>query len=412
MLGSSLGDRIVALAGDGEARALRALPVTRAGAPRVAPASVLAELLGEQGGQQLWVAVGSRASPLALGELLREARAAGADVQGFIDAGVATAAWLGAPVQSILIELGQDQCTFSHVGCDGQEARLRRTAVVETGAASLLERWLSLFAESMVRQTRYDPLHDLRREAQLRERVRAAAIQAEQEGSARIDFDAEGRVYELTLSRDQFTGAVADSWQPVAAMLQALCAGVGDCQILAPASLLQLPGAGATLAVAGSRPVWRIPDEFAAQAASLLAPAVHAEHGAVRHLTQLPVFASPAPEGLVERAEVRGAADAEAATHFVFRGRAVAIGEEGIVLGREPGEGAALQLPEGIAGLSRRHCTLRRAGAETVLVDHSRYGTFVDGQRVNGRTLLQAGSLLRLGTPGVELPLIAIGQVA
>ena len=131
--------------------------------------------------------------------------------------------------------------------------------------------------------------------------------------------------------------------------------------------------------------------------------------GAVRHLTQLPVFATPAPAGLAERAEVRGAADVTPATHFVYRGRAVAIDAEGIVLGREPGEGAVLQLPEGIAGLSRRHCTLRRTGTETVLVDHSRYGTFVDGQRVNGRTLLAAGSLLRLGTPGVELPLISMG---
>jgi pSer/pThr/pTyr-binding forkhead associated (FHA) protein len=82
---------------------------------------------------------------------------------------------------------------------------------------------------------------------------------------------------------------------------------------------------------------------------------------------------------------------------------------EGLVLGRAPGDGpGVLELPEGIAGLSRRHCTLRRAGGETVLVDHSRFGTFVDGQRVDGRALLAAGSHLRLGTPGIELALVAL----
>jgi pSer/pThr/pTyr-binding forkhead associated (FHA) protein len=116
-----------------------------------------------------------------------------------------------------------------------------------------------------------------------------------------------------------------------------------------------------------------------------------------------------APEDCSRRVEVRAGATF-AATHLVFRGRAIAIGEAGLVLGRDPGEGpASIALPEGIAGVSRRHCTLQRAGEETVLIDHSRYGTFVDGQRVNGRALLAAGSSLRLGTPGIELPLVAVG---
>ena len=34
---------------------------------------------------------------------------------------------------------------------------------------------------------------------------------------------------------------------------------------------------------------------------------------------------------------------------------------------------------------------------------------FVDGLRVHGRGFLAAGSVLRLGTPGIELPLIALG---
>jgi pSer/pThr/pTyr-binding forkhead associated (FHA) protein len=51
---------------------------------------------------------------------------------------------------------------------------------------------------------------------------------------------------------------------------------------------------------------------------------------------------------------------------------------------------------------------LRRDGTRTQVIDHSTHGTFLDGARVRGRALLPAGGALRLGDPGIELPLVAI----
>lgn len=404
MRGAWLGERAVMLAGDGEVQGERRLAArAEAGA---ATAALSALLQGERD-VPLWIAVGSRSGAGQLGETLREARAAGAVVQGFADASVAAVAWLALPGQTLVLDFGQVRTVFSLVSAEGGEARLRRTAVVEMGEATLAEGWLRLFAESMVRQTRYDPLHDPRREAPLREQLFEAALEAERAGSARLALDADGRRHELALSRDQFVTAATATWRPLAEMLQALCAGAGDCQVLVPEALVRLPGAREALAVAGTRTVWSQPDAVAARAASLLPPGLRPGTG-VPHLTQLPVSDSP-PQGVITHAETRGQ-EAPPATHFVYRGRAIPILDTGNVLGRDPGEGeGTLELPEGIAGLSRRHCTLLRAGGETILVDHSRFGSFVDGQRVNGRTLLQAGSLLRLGSPGIEVPLIRIG---
>jgi pSer/pThr/pTyr-binding forkhead associated (FHA) protein len=78
-----------------------------------------------------------------------------------------------------------------------------------------------------------------------------------------------------------------------------------------------------------------------------------------------------------------------------------------VVLGRDPAE-SALPLPDGIAGLSRRHCTLRSEAGRSQIIDHSSHGSWLDGVRVRGRALLPAGSLLRLGEPGIELQLIAM----
>jgi pSer/pThr/pTyr-binding forkhead associated (FHA) protein len=71
-----------------------------------------------------------------------------------------------------------------------------------------------------------------------------------------------------------------------------------------------------------------------------------------------------------------------------------------------------IALPEGLAGVSRRHCTFVHDGDELVLIDHSTFGTFVNGERVHERVRVHAGDRVRLGEPGVELALIAVGEVA
>jgi pSer/pThr/pTyr-binding forkhead associated (FHA) protein len=89
----------------------------------------------------------------------------------------------------------------------------------------------------------------------------------------------------------------------------------------------------------------------------------------------------------------------------------VPITSRGLVLGRAASATETLLLlPEGFAGISRRHCSLRRVGTETVLIDHSQFGSFIDGQRVRGRAIVHAGSRLRIGTPGIELPLVALAS--
>jgi pSer/pThr/pTyr-binding forkhead associated (FHA) protein len=58
--------------------------------------------------------------------------------------------------------------------------------------------------------------------------------------------------------------------------------------------------------------------------------------------------------------------------------------------------------------VSRLHCSLVREGEAVLVRDASRYGTFVNGERVAGTARLAAGDRLRLGTPGVVLELVTV----
>ncbi len=64
-----------------------------------------------------------------------------------------------------------------------------------------------------------------------------------------------------------------------------------------------------------------------------------------------------------------------------------------------------------LPGVSRRHCSLVQQNGQCVIQDFSRYGTFLNGHRINDSAVLQVGDLVRLGTPGYELRLIVMEQV-
>jgi pSer/pThr/pTyr-binding forkhead associated (FHA) protein len=70
-------------------------------------------------------------------------------------------------------------------------------------------------------------------------------------------------------------------------------------------------------------------------------------------------------------------------------------------------EGVDVRIKGELAGVSRRHCTLERRGEKVLLTDHSTYGTFVDDVKISGTVVLQLGQIVRVGTPGETLQLIA-----
>jgi pSer/pThr/pTyr-binding forkhead associated (FHA) protein len=49
------------------------------------------------------------------------------------------------------------------------------------------------------------------------------------------------------------------------------------------------------------------------------------------------------------------------------------------------------------------------SAGQAVVEDLSSWGTFVNGERVAGRAVLAAGDRVRVGSPGIELVLIASG---
>jgi hypothetical protein len=95
-------------------------------------------------------------------------------------------------------------------------------------------------------------------------------------------------------------------------------------------------------------------------------------------------------------------------THILYRNLAYPITEKPIIIGLERvADGLGIQIQGQLAGVSRKHCAIQLRGNKVVLNDYSTYGTFVNEDPVNVKTILSLGQIIRIGTPGEKLKLIA-----
>lgn len=388
---------------------------TSAAARSLAAAELRARLrtAGEDGGgagrREAWVAVSASYTPRALSEVLAVAEAAGISVRGFVDAAVATVAPLGLAKPAIVLEMGLSHMAATAVEC-GPVVR-RRRAIVSAGGGLLdiYQSWLDVVSAAMVLRTRFDPLHDAAVEQRLFDELPALATQAVGQGAATVALDGPtGERHEVAIAHDQLAAAAAPRYRELERCLHELRRAGAPVALVVPAALLALAGLRARLETLSDCELIAVPDGWAAAVASQL-PVDGVAGAPVRLLRRLAATAS-VPEGEAPRRERLGARRREDfdPTHVLHAGRALPLTPRGLTVGRE-GNGADITVSAGAAGVSRRHCTILRGPDGVVLVDHSRYGTWVNDERVAGRALLAAGDQVRLGEPRIELALISVG---
>jgi hypothetical protein len=352
-------------------------------------------------GDEAVVAVPGSIRGEALGLAAGIARAAGVPVAGWVDAAVAASAAL--PAQPVVLHLDVELHQSVLTVLEGADSLQRRRVDVapRVGLKTLYAAFGQLIAETMVRRTRFDPLHHAAAEQQLFDRLPGWLAAAAAGGAVDVQVDSGAGAFGVSLPAEQFA-FVAEAWYSQLVDLVHSVREAGEPATLAlSARAARLPGLAARCAeIAGVDPV-ELGDGAAAR-------------GALAHAARLGgdppelVIALPRahPAAALPRAQ---AARGEPPTHVLHAGRAHAITAEPLVLGLSPSAARALTLPGPAAGVSRRHCELLREGDAVLVRDLSRHGTFVNGERVAGSARLAAGDRLRLGRPGISLELVAVG---
>jgi hypothetical protein len=412
--------------------------LTQRGLPTRAEALVEAELktrLAEQpvvDAERVWVVAPARAEPAGLAALLGLTHRLELPVDGFIDSAAVTTAALESERNAVVLELGLHHAAATAVDCEGAQARRRRTVLTERGGLiDLYQVWLDLVSTTMVKRTRFDPLHDAATEQQLFDGIPSLALEVASTGNTTAIVTKAQERFEVALTRDQFAQAAEPIFRSIVGLLHQLRPAGAPIAIVVPRTVAQLPGLREQFEQFVGCELVSVPDGFAASATSLLdLPDSPTEKDCVRLLRRLPLQRQAVLTNSVVRDPLgQRRSGNPPPSHVLLDGRAYSLSAESLVVGRSselpsassagtagvtavPVPSRCITLPDGLAGVSRRHCTFAHDGDELVLLDHSTFGTFVNGERVQERVRVHAGDRVRLGEPGVELALIAVGEVA
>jgi hypothetical protein len=358
------------------------------------------------------MAVPARASAQGLSAMLAIARSLSLPVDGFVDSAVASVAALGLERSAIVLEVGMHHAAATYIDRDGAQVRRRRTVISERGGLmSFYQGWLELVSTTMVKQTRFDPLHDAATEQQLFDSLAGWAREAADQGSANAVLTKGAERFEVALTRDQFAQAGQSLHRELVRLLHELRPAGAPVALVVPAVIGHLPGLREELEQFVDCELVSLPDGFAALATSKLDLPERTSDDPVRLLRRLPASQEPGAAAAVPR-DMLGSRQGRSVSpsHLLLNAQVYALGVESIVIGRLPAGPRTIALPEGLAGVSRRHCTLAPEGDELILLDHSSFGTFVNGERVAERVRVRAGDRVRLGDPGIELALIAVDE--
>lgn len=364
-------------------------------------------------GEHVWITAPVRSDAEGLGTLLGIAQGLGVTVDGFVDAAAVTVASVKSARSALVLEFGLHHAAAAAVDSTGQARRRRAVVSEQGGLIELYQLWLAFISTAMIKRTRFDPFTNASTEQQLFDALPSLTEQAAETGSTTAAVSNGEARFEVSLTRDQFAEAANPVYRELIRLLHALRPAGAEVTLIIPEKVAGFPGFREMLQQFIGCELITVPDGFAAAAASLIEfPATAEEGESVRLLRRLPLHELTALDEKVTRETLGRNGVSSTPSHLLFDGRAIPLVASSLVVGRSPGPGQALALPEGLAGVSRRHCTFVRDGSEVVLVDHSHYGTFVNGERVSERVRIHAGDKVRLGEPGVEMSLISIGEVA
>jgi hypothetical protein len=354
-----------------------------------------------------------------LGLLLGIAQALGMPVTGMVDAAVAAAS-SGYPGERLLhVDVGLRHAAVTEIRQGHEVLRERVARIDRWGLDDVEDALMRGAAAAFVAQARFDPLHDAGTEQALFDSLPGWLADVEENGRATLLLPAAGREASIELRREQALEWTARLASELSQQVSVLKRAGEPSTVLVSAHAARLPGLVERLGAIRGVELALLPVQAAAAGALRERLSIRSTAGAVRFVTRLPRSGEPA--GTVGGQAMilaprpapppRAPEPGRRATHVLLGSEARAVTAEPLVLGTAPPEGGrSLRLSGETAGISRAHCRLFETGGAVVLEDLSTWGTFVNGERVPGRAVVEAGDRIRVGSPGIELLLVSAAE--
>jgi hypothetical protein len=353
-------------------------------------------------GDRLAIAVPAYMTTDNLSLLLGIAAELQVPVAALVDAAVAATRREYRGAVPVHVDLSLHSALLTRIAQSGQAQADRSEIIEDSGVLALHDAWIRGIAEAFVQQSRFDPLHTAETEQALYDRLPGWLAVAATQDTVPLEVSYRGISHEAEIESLELVGAAAPIYHGIVSNVRALYRADETPALQLSDRAARMPGLADILQARVGGEVFLL--EPGASARGLLArwrddPAGRGAVNLVRHL--------PWDQAAVEVRARASAAGGGRPTHLLLEHTAYPIDDRPLTLGSQPANGERwVDLQQDMPGVSRRHCSLQLENGQCVLRDYSRYGTFLNGHRIDGSAILQVGDRIRIGTPGIELQLI------
>jgi hypothetical protein len=353
-------------------------------------------------GDQLAIAVPAYMSHENLGLLLGIATELDIPVVAIVDAAVCATRRHYEHAVPVHIDISLHSSLLTRLMQEGQ-AQVDKTQVIDDNGILLLQQnWLKVIAEGFVQQSRFDPLHTAETEQALQIKMPEWLNEAGTADTVTVELEYRGTRHQAEIESFELVAAAGPVYQSIVSSLRALFRAEETPAMQLSGRAARMPGLADTLKTRVGGEVFLL-DEGATARGLIQRCQPDQKGGGLTLSRHMPWDQAPV---IVESQDAGG--NGVQPTHLLFGHNAYSLQGRPLVLGSQVSSDERwLDLQTEMPGMSRRHCVVSKDNGQLVINDFSRYGTFLNGHRIEGSAVLQTGDLIRIGTPGFEFRLIS-----
>jgi len=367
----------------------------------------LEQLMAAGTSSELVVVIPAYMSSQHLGLLLGIAGELNLPITAMVDAAAAATRREYKGAVPVHIDISLHSTTLARLSQPGQ-VQVEKTSVLNNcGILSLTDSWLHMVSNAFVQQSRFDPLHTAETEQMLVNNMDAWLSEAARSSRVHLQIETASGSYEADIESLAFIGAAASVYQQITSKLRSLFRADEVPALQLTDRVARLPGLADMLKARVGGEVFVLEPGATARGALARVRDNSGTGAGVSLIRQLPWDQSSA--SIAD--DVSESTQTGVPTHLLFGNTAHEINGSALSLGSEPSDtDRVVVLDTEMPGVSRRHCSIKRVNGQCVIEDFSRYGTFLNGHRIDGSTVLRIGDSVRIGSPGFEFRLITTDE--
>ena len=352
-----------------------------------------------------------------LGLLLGLAQECKMPVRALVNAGVAASTQNYADHQLVYLDASLHRVSAAIIEQNDDACEKHEQGLSGVGLASLFDLWATRVAEIFVLQTRFDPFHRAETEQLVYDLLPGWLTKLQEEGESELSLSHDGKEHCVEVKREQLLGVVGGFCKALVQLSSKLRKPEVGMVVQLSHRLQQLPGITNEFQNLNNTHV--VPMDIGAAALGMLKglDGIVQDGDQVKLLKRLPwrgevvQLNSQQTNKTATLNKDNEENSLSQPTHLVYRGVAYEVDGDSLYIGREAVEDCySLILDKGQKGASQSHCEIIRKKGGLSLIDLSQSGTYVNEKKVSGEIDLYPADVIRIGSPGEELQVIALGE--